>query len=143
MDKLELDISDRAVLPYACKRLIDFAGDVKVFAFTGEMGAGKTTFIKELSKILDSKSDFSSPTYSIVNEYASPQGKLFHFDLYRLKSTDELLDIGFEEYVNSGNYCFIEWPALGEPLLNKPYVTVIIYDNNESKKRYICAQISE
>ena len=141
MDQLKLDISDAAVLPYACKRLIEFAGDVKVFAFNGEMGVGKTTFIKELSKILDSKDDFSSPTYSIVNEYSSQKGKIFHFDLYRLKDTEELLDIGFEEYVNSGNYCFIEWPQLAEPLLPVPYVRIVI--NQNENNRYICAQISE
>lgn len=141
MDQLKLDISDPAVLPYACKKLIEFAGDIKVFAFNGEMGSGKTTFIKELSKILDSKDDFSSPTYSIVNEYTSSKGKLFHFDLYRLKSTEELLDIGFEEYVNSGNYCFIEWPDLAITLLPLPYLSIVI--NQNQNNRYLCAQITE
>lgn len=146
MEELKLDISDVSTLPSACKKLIEFAGDIKVFAFNGEMGSGKTTFIKELSKILGSKDDLSSPTYSIVNEYNSLEGKIYHFDLYRLKNTEELLDLGFEEYLDSGNYCFIEWPLIGEILLIKPYMIIIINDNNMGdggdNKRYISARIT-
>jgi tRNA threonylcarbamoyladenosine biosynthesis protein TsaE len=127
-------------LPHAAKQLLEFAGNLKVFAFNGEMGSGKTTFIKELSKILGSKDSFSSPTYAIVNEYHSPKEKIYHFDLYRLKSIEEILDLGFDDYLYSGNYCFIEWPAIAEPLLNMTYMTVIIYVNN--KKRYIRARIT-
>lgn len=82
----------------------------KVILFNGEMGAGKTTFIKELTKALGVAQATASPTFSLVNEYLSDSGELlYHFDVYRLKSEDEALDIGIEEYLYSGNWCFIEW----------------------------------
>jgi tRNA threonylcarbamoyladenosine biosynthesis protein TsaE len=140
LTKLELNISDVNKLPEAGKKLLDFAGDIKIFAFNGGMGSGKTTFIKELSKILDSKDNFSSPTYAIVNEYISPRGKIYHFDLYRVKTTDELLDIGFEEYLYSGNYCFIEWPDVAKQLLTNRYLEISMIHN---QNRYLCAQIIE
>jgi tRNA threonylcarbamoyladenosine biosynthesis protein TsaE len=74
------------------------------------MGAGKTTFIKAFSKLLGVKDTMSSPTFSLVNEYQTSQNqKIFHFDVYRIKSEDEALDMGIEEYLYSGNWCFIEW----------------------------------
>jgi tRNA threonylcarbamoyladenosine biosynthesis protein TsaE len=82
----------------------------KVILFNGEMGAGKTTFIKSLSKLLGVNDTMSSPTFSLVNEYQTTQNqKVFHFDVYRIKSEDEALDMGIEEYLYSGNWCFIEW----------------------------------
>lgn len=87
------------------------ANPQKVILFNGEMGAGKTTFIKALCRELGVYDVTSSPTFSLVNEYVSDAGKtLFHFDVYRLKSETEALDMGIEEYLYSGNYCFIEWP---------------------------------
>jgi len=81
---------------------------------SGEMGAGKTTFVKELCNALNVKETISSPTFSLVNEYKSETGlKIFHFDLYRLNSEEELYDMGFEEYLTKQNYVFIEWPAKG------------------------------
>jgi tRNA threonylcarbamoyladenosine biosynthesis protein TsaE len=84
----------------------------KVLLLYGEMGAGKTTFIKALCKVLACKDNVSSPTYSIVNEYIIPNYKIYHFDLFRLKSTKEVLDIGFEDYLNQNAICVIEWPEL-------------------------------
>lgn len=82
----------------------------KVILFNGEMGAGKTTFIKAFSKLLGVNDTMSSPTFSLVNEYQTSQNqKVFHFDVYRIKSEDEALDMGIEEYLYSGNWCFIEW----------------------------------
>ena len=82
----------------------------KVILFNGEMGAGKTTFIKAFSKLLGVNDTMSSPTFSLVNEYQTTQNqKIFHFDVYRIKSEDEALDMGIEEYLYSGNWCFIEW----------------------------------
>jgi tRNA threonylcarbamoyladenosine biosynthesis protein TsaE len=113
-------------LPAIAEGLLNFAGQEKVFCFHAPMGAGKTTFIKALCLQLQSKSDFSSPTYSLVNVYDREKGKIFHFDLYRLNSAEEAMDIGFEEYVDSGNYCFIEWPDLVENTLLTSFVSVEI-----------------
>lgn len=141
MKTFEIDISSQQELAKAARQLLTFAGEIKVFVFEAEMGAGKTTFIKELCRVLGSSDNFSSPTYSIVNEYSNNSGKIYHFDLYRLKSSDELLDIGFEEYVDGKQYCFIEWPAISFQILPKPYVSIII--NVKENNRYLSAQIIE
>lgn len=89
-----------------------------VFILEGEMGAGKTTFIRSICDVLGVK-DASSPTYSLVNEYRAPDGKrIFHFDLYRIKSMEEALDFGFEEYLDQQAWVFIEWPEKILPLLD-------------------------
>jgi tRNA threonylcarbamoyladenosine biosynthesis protein TsaE len=83
----------------------------KIVLFKGEMGAGKTTLIKHICTALGVTSNSSSPTFSIVNEYETASKELiYHFDMYRLKNQQEALDFGFEDYLYSGNYCFIEWP---------------------------------
>ncbi len=82
--------------------------DEKIFAFYGSMGAGKTTFIKALCSALDSPDIVTSPTFTLVNEYLTATGEqLFHFDFYRINSPEEAFDFGFEEYIYSGNICFI------------------------------------
>ena len=85
--------------------------DYKVWLMNGDMGAGKTTFVNALSKYLNVEGVTSSPTFSIVNEYETTKvGLIYHFDCYRIKDDFEVLDLGVEDYLNSGNYCFIEWP---------------------------------
>jgi tRNA threonylcarbamoyladenosine biosynthesis protein TsaE len=92
--------------------------EARVFAFHGDLGAGKTTLIKAMGQVLGVADAMSSPTFALVNEYRSGAGDpVYHFDLYRLKDAAELDAIGFSEYVDSGNYCFIEWPQLAEELL--------------------------
>ena len=84
----------------------------------GNLGAGKTTFSQFLMKNLGSTDEVSSPTYAIVNEYHSPKGKVFHFDLYRLKKIEEAYDIGIEEYIDNAFLCIIEWPEIYEEELS-------------------------
>lgn len=98
-------------LPNVVKTFIDSIGDDKIFLFEGEMGSGKTTFIAELCRQLGADDDFGSPTFSLVNEYADAKGNpIFHFDLYRIDSPQEVMDMGAEEYFHSGNLCLVEWP---------------------------------
>ena len=85
-----------------------------IFLLKGNLGAGKTTFTQFLLKKLGSNDEVSSPTYAIVNEYHSPKGKIFHFDLYRMKNIDEVYDIGMEEYLDNAFLCIIEWPQIYE-----------------------------
>lgn len=82
----------------------------KIFLLEGEMGVGKTTLTKAIAKQLGVKEVTSSPTFSLVNEYQSDDGLLYHFDLFRLEDLSEAYDIGIEEYLDSDNFCFIEWP---------------------------------
>ncbi len=103
----------------------------KTVLFYGEMGVGKTTLIKELAKELGVFETLSSPTFSIVNEYETKDGWLYHFDCYRLSSEEEALDIGIEEYLNAGHYTFIEWPGKIKNLLptNSTIIKLIVNTN--------------
>ena len=101
----------------------------RVFAFDGQMGAGKTTFIKKLCEEMGTADVVNSPTFAIVNVYDVEQpyrGEVYHFDCYRLKDIREAMDFGAEEYLYSGNYCFIEWPEMIAPLLPEDTVRVKI-----------------
>ncbi len=112
-------------LPKAAKQLIEFAGkNQKILLFYGEMGAGKTTFIKAFCEVLRVEDTVSSPTFSIVNEYAYPEGIIYHFDFYRLKNQTEALDLGLEEYLYSDEYCLIEWPEKIPDLLPENYLEI-------------------
>lgn len=99
----------------------------RVFALHGELGAGKTTLIKAFCEALGVADATSSPSFAIVNEYRMADDRpVYHFDLYRLRDARELLDIGFEEYLDSGAYCFIEWPELAEELLPRDVLHLTI-----------------
>lgn len=98
----------------------------KIILFEGDLGAGKTTLIKSLIKEMGSEDEVSSPTFSIVNEYDSKAGKIYHFDFYRIKSEEEAMDFGTEEYLDSGNFCFIEWPDRISDLLPDEFHTIKI-----------------
>jgi len=113
-------------LPAAAAQLVEFAGNDKVFIFKGDMGAGKTTFIKSICETLGVLEAVTSPTFAIVNEYKSAGKRLYHFDFYRLKTPTEALDMGAEEYFYSGNYCFIEWPEKIPDMLPPRHISVNI-----------------
>ena len=125
-------------IPSAATGLLAAHKAMRIFAFHGELGAGKTTFIKALCESLGVSDAMSSPSFSIVNEYHDRAGQpVYHFDLYRLRKPEEALDIGFEEYLYSGNYCFIEWPEKAEELL--PDETVHVYIRETGGIREISA----
>lgn len=113
-------------------------GDFKnnrVFIFSGELGVGKTTFIKYICKALGVKAGISSPTFSLVNEYESSGGSVvYHFDFYRIKDVQEAYDIGYEEYFYSGNYCFIEWPEKIPGLVPPDAVEIKIEVKNDGER---------
>ena len=125
----------------AATNILEICGDRRVFAFNGNMGAGKTTFIKQLCEEMGTEDIVNSPTFAIVNVYeVNPhslpdelkveslkfKGEIYHFDCYRIKDIREAMDMGTEEYLYSGNYCFIEWAEMIEPLLPDDLVTVEI-----------------
>ena len=124
---MEIIIADIDQLPNAAWQLIDFLGEKdKILLFYGEMGAGKTTFIKVFCAALGVADTVSSPTFSIVNEYHYPEGIIYHFDFYRLKNQTEALDLGVEEYLYSGEYCLIEWPEQIPDLLPENFIRIRI-----------------
>jgi tRNA threonylcarbamoyladenosine biosynthesis protein TsaE len=125
--KKEWKVNDESELFEVAKELLDFADSQKIFCLFGEMGAGKTTFVKALCKALGVLDLVSSPTFSIVNEYATEKSEaVFHFDFYRIRNLEEAYDIGYENYFFSGDYCFIEWPEKIESLLNFPKADIFI-----------------
>lgn len=122
-------ISVRSVgdLPAVARQLLQAWPKASIFAFYGEMGAGKTTFIKALSQYMGVTDPVSSPTFAIVNVYRGRSGQVVnHFDCYRMKTIEEFYDIGYEDYFFSGDPCFIEWPEKIEPLLPQDSVRVTI-----------------
>ena len=117
-----LDKIDEAAVEF-----IRAMGDNTVFAFHGDMGAGKTTFIKAVCENLGVSDTINSPTFAIVNEYRSDSGELiYHFDFYRINKIEEVFDFGYEDYFYSGSLCFIEWPEKVDTLLPKDTVNVYV-----------------
>lgn len=131
---MQVKINSVDELGAAAAQLLQYASLQKIFLFYGDMGAGKTTFIKAICEKLGVSENTSSPTFSIVNEYPSPQGPVYHFDFYRLKTETEALDLGYEDYFYSGHYCFIEWPEKIPDLIPEHFVKVNISADNDNRR---------
>jgi len=138
---MDLPVKSIDELKGAAQELIGFSGSEKIFLFYGDMGAGKTTFIKTLCECLGTNETVTSPTFSIVNEYQGAESKIYHFDFYRLKNESEALDMGYEEYFYSGNYCFIEWPEKIAGLLPEHYIRIDIKVLEANKRLLTFAKI--
>ncbi len=109
--------------------------DSRIFAFYGKMGSGKTTFIREICKSLQSADTVTSPTFAIINEYRTVTGRsLFHFDFFRLKNLEEAYDLGYEDYFYGNDYCLIEWPEKVESLLPVNCVEVKISEDGDQTR---------
>lgn len=112
-------------LESVAKELLSYSEGIRIFAFYGPMGAGKTTFIQSICHALGSDDNITSPTFAIINEYRTSLSEtIYHFDFYRIKNLDEAYDLGYEDYFYSDNYCLIEWPEKVEPLLPDQYFEV-------------------
>ena len=122
------------------RQFVEEQGDGRVFAFYGQMGAGKTTFIAAVCKALGIEEPVNSPTFAIVNEYVADNGEtVYHFDCYRLNTLRDALNIGIEEYFASGNICFIEWAGNIEELLPADTVRVnIVVEDDGSREVSVC-----
>ena len=134
--KTELEIQSLNTIHKTAQEFIELIGENTVFAFNGKMGAGKTTFIKAVCEMLGVKETVNSPTFSIVNEYEGTNGRIiFHFDCYRINKVQEALDFGAEEYLYSGNLCFIEWSENIAPILPESIVNVNIEETENGKRK--------
>lgn len=124
---MQLIVDSESELEQVAAKIIDYSENQNVWVFDGEMGAGKTTLIKAIAQQFDIEDNVHSPTFSIVNEYANFQDEVFyHFDFYRIKSETEAMDIGIEEYFDSGYPCFIEWPQKIPSLLPEEFFKIEI-----------------
>jgi len=141
MTVFEKDITNLEQLPMIAKEMLTAFPETRIFGFYAEMGAGKTTFIKALCAELNVMDVVNSPTFAIINEYRTKHYQpIFHFDFYRLKNLKEACDLGCEEYFHSGNYCFLEWTELVEPLLPKHFLKIEI-KVSDSKTRQLLATL--
>lgn len=136
MSMKSISITSTAELSKVAEELLTFANGDKFFIFEGEMAAGKTTFIKAFCEQLGITDVVSSPTFSIVNEYESKFGPVYHFDFYRVKNIREAYDIGYEEYFYSDDYCLVEWPSKVEELLPETYIQVDITITAETGRTF-------
>lgn len=127
--------SELSQLDRVAEELLQLGGSVSVWLFYGEMGAGKTTLIKRVCEQLGVRNTVQSPTFSIVNEYdAGAKGLIYHFDFYRIKTETEAYDLGADEYLDSGAYCFIEWPEKIESLWPETYFSVAIQQEADGSR---------
>jgi len=130
-----LKIESLETIRTTARQFVDQIGDRTVFAFNGKMGAGKTTFIKAICEVMGVQETVNSPTFSIVNEYEAADGRIiYHFDCYRITTAQEALDLGAEEYLYSGNLCFIEWSENMAPLLPDTLVNVDIEEGENGER---------
>jgi tRNA threonylcarbamoyladenosine biosynthesis protein TsaE len=131
---LEFNLS---TIEKAATELIKTFPKARIFAFEGEMGAGKTTFIKALCRSLGVEQVITSPTFSLVNEYIDKDGEkvFFHFDFYRIENVNEALDMGYEDYFYSDNMCFIEWPEKIAELLPPETINLKIEVIDEENRK--------
>lgn len=131
-----MQIGSLAELPDAAEEIIRSLGGRTIVAFRGEMGAGKTTLIREIAARLGSDDVVTSPTFAIINQYAAAEGRtLYHFDFYRIDRLEEAYDFGYEEYFDSGDLCLVEWPEKIEPLLPENTMNVRITAFSEQERR--------
>lgn len=143
MNEFILTVHELSELPQVARKILSDMKDERIFAITGKMGAGKTTLIKAFCDELGVESMVSSPTFALVNEYTDKDHQsIFHFDFYRIKKIEEVYDIGYEEYLFSDNYCFMEWPELIMGLLPAQYVDLSI-EEAENGDRIIRYSLKE
>lgn len=140
-DRMEMVVKTEAELGKAVEALLTFAEGRKKIALTGDLGAGKTAFVKAFCRRQNVKENVASPTFSLVNEYVfwdenGQQERIHHLDLYRLRNLDEALDIGVEEYLFDGDYCFIEWPGIIRDLLPENMVFIEIEVQSDGSRRF-------
>lgn len=145
-ERLVLELDELAEYPKAAQEILDWLGkDIRVLLLTGNLGAGKTTLAKSICQKLGVQQAVTSPTYAIVNEYAREggQGPVYHMDLYRLNDLDEALHIGIEEYLDSNNYCLIEWPEIIDPLLNGEEALISVEQVSESMRKMLILKATD
>ncbi len=141
MNKIEINSPSVSDLPKAAEWLLEQANGRKKIMLYGDMGAGKTTFVKAFCQYLGVQGLASSPTFSLVNEYVylekGVEKLIHHLDLYRLKDLDEALDIGIEDYLYDDDYCLIEWPQIIEPLLDADVLKISFEISGNSARKIV------
>jgi tRNA threonylcarbamoyladenosine biosynthesis protein TsaE len=132
---MEMVVRNLSSLPIAAATLLEEHKASRIFAVYGEMGAGKTTFIREICNALGCIDTAVSPTFTLINEYFRPDNDpVYHFDFYRIEKITEVFDFGIEEYLTGEYYCFLEWPEKIGPILPEGTIEVRIYVNSDGSR---------
>ena len=135
MKEYNITINGIEDYPQAAREFVELLDKGRIFAFYGKMGSGKTTFIKSICEELGVEDTINSPTFAIVNEYEDrEQNTIYHFDFYRIKSLEEVYNMGYEEYLYGDAICFMEWPELIEELLPEETVKVFVEENENGSR---------
>ncbi|HYC28302.1 MAG TPA: tRNA (adenosine(37)-N6)-threonylcarbamoyltransferase complex ATPase subunit type 1 TsaE [Chitinophagaceae bacterium] len=129
----QFSLASKAQLDEAAKWVLSNMSGRKILLLEGQLGAGKTTLCAAICRELGSDDVVNSPTFSIIQEYSSPGGPIYHIDLYRTKDTAEVYDTGIEDILHSGHICLIEWPEKILPLLPDPYAKLTIHINQDER----------
>ncbi len=138
---MEFKIGHIDEMSSCAESILENCKESRIFIFNGNLGAGKTTLIKEFCLNLGYKGEVTSPTFSLINNYPGPNAEIYHMDLYRLKNVEEALDIGIEEYLISGDYCFIEWPDVILNLFDGIYYEVLITIDLDQTRTIKCQKL--
>ena len=109
----------------------------RIFFLKGDLGSGKTTLVRQFAKFLGSEDEITSPTFSLIQEYKSPRGAIYHMDLYRLEDAVELDELGIEEYLESGNWCFVEWPEILPEWMKGEGLTINISIESRDERKIV------
>jgi len=134
----EIIINTPDALPHVVNELLKFADGKKIIAFYGQIGAGKTTFIKHFCRHLQVNESVTSPTFAIVHEYTyGKSGLIRHLDMYRIQKIEEAFEIGIEDFFYEDNYCLIEWPEIIESLLPEDVIKVKIEIIEDSRRKFL------
>jgi len=132
-------VSSLEELPEAARKVLQSIGNRHIIALYGVMGAGKTTFVKALCDVLGVSDQVSSPTFTLINEYKTKNGRnVYHFDFYRINKIDEAYDLGYDEYFDSEGLCLIEWPERIADLLPEDVVKIEIRELPDGKRAFVC-----
>ena len=143
MQDLTFEINSIEELSKVSDLLLDWRDKSNIIAFYGPMGAGKTTLVKNLCQKLGVSDEVNSPTFALVNEYQTETfDSIFHFDFYRIKSLEEVFDIGYEDYFYGGSLCLLEWPELIDPLMPEHFIKVeITLGDTDTSRKIRCSLV--
>lgn len=143
MQDITFEINNIEELSKVSDLLLDWREKSNIIAFYGAMGAGKTTLVKNLCQKLGVSDEVNSPTFALVNEYQTETfDSIFHFDFYRIKSLEEVFDIGYEDYFYGGSLCLLEWPELIDPLMPEHFIKVeITHGDTDTNRKIRCSLV--
>ena len=143
MQDITFEINSIEELSKVSDLLLDWREKSNIIAFYGMMGAGKTTLVKNLCQKLGVSDEVNSPTFALVNEYQTETfDSIFHFDFYRIKSLEEVFDIGYEDYFYGGSLCLLEWPELIDPLMPEHFIKVeITHGDADTSRKIRCSLV--